>query len=104
MQVDQSWSDKWAKLESIQSLKILENHMQKLSTAIRNLETNELQKIQVSLKDYDTKVATIQVQMNQTMSDLQEKTKAMESIMQRQYSDFSQKQSQLEKDFTANFI
>ena len=33
--------------------------MQKLSTAIRNLETNELQKIQVSLKDYDIKVATI---------------------------------------------
>ena len=42
--------------------------------------------------------------MNQTTSDLREKTKAMESIMQRQYSDFSQRQSQLEKDFTANFI
>ena len=27
MQVDQSWSDKWSKLESMQSLKILENHM-----------------------------------------------------------------------------
>ena len=78
--------------------------MQKLSTALRNLETNELQKIQGSLKDYDTKVATIQVQMNQTTNDYQEKTKAIESIMQRQYLDFSLKQSQLEKDFTANFI
>ena len=55
--------------------------MQKLSTALRNLETNELQKIQGSLKDYDTKVATIQVKMNQTTNDHQEKTKAMESIM-----------------------
>ena len=55
--------------------------MQKLNTVIRNLETNELHTIRASLKEYDTKVGSISTQMSQVQNDLQEKTKAMESIM-----------------------
>lgn len=73
---------------------------------MQNFEKNEMTRTQTSLNE----VVAIKTKVEEVTEEFGQKTKAIESMLQRMDADFNQKQDrsrrkqeQLEKDFTGNF-
>ena len=66
---------------------------------MQNFEKNEMTRTQTSLNE----VVAIKTKVEEVTEEFGQKTKAIESMLQRMDADFNQKQEQLEKDFTGNF-